>query len=324
MPWQRQRSAARRRLRFSKGQTLVARGLPAAIRCLPISGALLCWFLSATLCLGQKKVELPRGYAEAAPAKKKPLPAAAAPGARAVPAAEGQSILDILTEQLDAADPQVLALERQYTSRMKPLLQAELAFIQGVCGVDREQYDAIATDANARFRRAVREYAVAMNGVQQRRVRAGTQSVPRPESLIQKEVAPILKDKLSPKQLKRYEKESQDRAARRKRAVVMNLIVALDDELRFTSEQRSKLLEVLTENYQSNWDQWIELMQHNIQSTPQIPQQCLVRVLTQEQQEVWTRLPKRNVRLGLGSFAAQPIAVIEEDEIVWEGEAHAQ
>lgn len=320
MPCRCQRSAAKR-ASSPKGLSPLAFQLPAAIGFLPILGALLCCFLSATPCLGQKKVELPRGYGEAAPAKRRPKPPAPAPAAHA---ADGQSILDILTEQLDAADPQVLALERTYTSRMKPLLQAELAFIQGVCGADREQYEAIATDANARFRRAVREYAVAVNQIQHRGARPGSQSIPRPETLIQKEVVPILKERLNPEQFERYEKECHNRTTSRKRAVVMNLIVKLDEELRFTAEQRSKLVQVLTENYQSDWDQWIELMQHNIQATPQIPQQCLLPVLTQEQQEVWARLPKSRSSITFGGFFNHPIATIEEEEMVWEGEAHAQ
>ena len=325
MPWQRQWSAASQRKSPPEGLAPLPFGLPAAIRFLPLFGALLCWCLSASLCLGEKKVELPRGYGEAAPAQPRPLPRAAAPApAAAASAAAGQSILDILTEQLDAADPQVLALERQYTSRMKPFLQAELVFIQGVCAADRKQYEAIATDANTRFRRAVREYAVAMNGIQQRGMRAGQQSVPQPETLIQKEVAPILKARLSPEQFKRYEKECHDRVDRRKRAVVMNLVVKLDEDLRLTGDQRSKLVEVLTENYQNNWDQWIELIHHSIHATPNIPQQCLTQVLNEDQQKVWMQLPKTNASIAMGAFAAQPIVVIEEEEMVWEGDANAQ
>ena len=305
-------------------------------------GASLCWLFSATTGFAQVKVEIPRGYADAAPANQKapaarpalpapvPFPAQAAPAggiapawrvapaARAAPAAEGQSVLDLLTKALgEEIDPNVLKLENQYLPKVQQLLRSELAFVKRVCRPDKEQYQEIALAARGWLRPAVREYAVAANQIRKRGARGWAATMPQAGTMLRKKINAIVKATLRPDQVEQYEEECAFRTAHRKRAVVLNLIVKLDEKLGFTPEQRDKLIESLTEGYQESWEQWLQFMHHNADFTPQIPNECVLSVLNEEQKNVWQQLSKTRRGVAVGHFFAQPIAVIEED-LVWE------
>lgn len=354
------RSAAKHR---GLGRTPVEFQFLARISSWTIWGVMFWLCFSIAPCFAQEKAEIPRGYEDAPPAKERaaarpaaaarvlpapaqvqvlapavavPLPAQAAPAgadapvwrvapaARAAPAEEGQSVLELLTDALgEEIDPNVRNLENRYLPLAEQLLTTELAFVKRVCQPEREQYEEIATATRGRVRPAVREYAVALNRIQRGRARAGDHAVLQPGTVLQKEVAAVLKAKLRPDQVKQYEEECTWRTARRRRAVAMNLVVKLDEELGLTPEQRAKLIESLTNRYQENWEQWLQIMQHNPELMPQIPNDCVLTVLNREQRDVWMRLSKSNVSFASGGFLLPPIATIEED-VAWEGPKHAR
>jgi hypothetical protein len=230
---------------------------------------------------------------------------------------EGQSVLELLADALGQNDdPNVRNLERQFLPQFQQLLKVELAFVHRLCGPDREELLEVATAARARLGIAVKRYAVAQNQMRQRRVRGASPAWSEPITLIQQQVAAIVEEKLRPEQARRYEEECAHRTARRKRAVVLNLVARMDEDLRLTTDQREQLVRLLTAGYQESWAQWLQLLAHDAQAMPNIPDHCVLPALSEDQKAVWRQTSKSGYVTGGLPFA--PAMMVVEDPVLEE------
>ncbi|MGZ3469850.1 MAG: hypothetical protein ACXWO1_08910, partial [Isosphaeraceae bacterium] len=117
---------------------------------------------------------------------------------------------------------------------------------------------------------------------------------------------------LSHDQESRYKAELEKRAASRKQVVIDNLVAKLDGDLVLTSEQRTRLVEALSANWKDAWGQSLEMLMNIDSFFPNIPDQVVAPILTDNQKEVWRRIPKNsNVFWGF-SFGG---GIVENDPL---------
>ncbi len=261
--------------------------------------------------------DVPRGYEDALPPRQATGGARPA-GARPPAAADRSSMLDILAGALgEPVDPALQALEQQYLPRFKPLLKTELSFLRRVCQPDQEQLRQVVSDAQSRLPVVVRRYAAAQNQFRQGRARNTSSAPPQPRNLIQQELTAIVKARLRPEQAARYEEERALQAASRKRAVVLNLVARLDEDLTLSAQQRDKLVELLTANYQDGWEQTLRFLVHNIDLdfNPQIPANVVLPVLNETQKTLWQQVPRSGTVFIDGLEFSSPVTQIEDAQI---------
>lgn len=232
------------------------------------------------------------------------------------PAAENPSLIEVLAGALgEPVDPNVQALEKQYLPQFKPVLNRELAFLRRVCEPNEEQLRQVAATAQDRLAVAVRRYATAQNQFRQGRARNASTAMPEPRVLIQQELAAIVEQKLRPEQASHYAEECSQGAEFRKRAVVLNLVARFDKDLALSPDQRQKLIESLTANYQENWGRWLSLVAHNIQVSPQIPENLVLPLLNEKQKTIWRQSPQSDNVWVEGIEFAAPMIIMEDPQI---------
>jgi len=195
-------------------------------------------------------------------------------------------------------DPNIRNLEAQFRPQFEQMFYVELAFLRRTCSIDAKAFAEVAKAAKAHLHVAVREYAIAQNammrgGIGIRRV----SDTIDPHSQMERLLAPLVESKLGPEQAQRYRQACDNRAASRKRAIVLNIIATMDDRLVLTSEQRDKLIQSLSSDYQHDWEQWMQMIAFNgAQYLPDIPDRPVVSLLSDRQRTVWRQMPK--VRFG--------------------------
>lgn len=207
-----------------------------------------------------------------------------------------------------AQDPNVQMFEQQYGAQFQILYKTELHFMRSVCQPTKEQYDKIAADAEPALKATIKKYASIMRGI------PAQESDPR--TPIADGIVKAVRRTLSPEQAARYQQELDQRAAARKRAVVLNLVVKIDKILVLTPEQRIKLGEILEKNWNESWSQrqWLTF---SAQYFPPMPDARILPVLTVMQRNVWRGIQKGVVRFGFDLGIVQGIELEDEK---WDAE----
>lgn len=305
--------------------------MSAFTRLLKLAG-LLCLGVMPPIVFSADSSEAPQGY-EQAPVTNKAAPAAqaqapqgyedAAMANEVAPTVQGQaeaapaseSLLDALADAMtENADPNVANLERQFLPQFQPLFKAELAFVQRACGLNKEQREQIQKAGDECLKAAARKYAMAQNQLRNGRgvrIVGGVPTVPDPRGLVQQQMANMVKSKLRPEQAAQYRQECGKRAANRKHVATGNLVAELDEVLVLTAEQRDKLMESLSSNWQDAWAQSLEMLIHNNQYLPSIPDQHVVPFLSETQRTAWRNIPKQGHVIG-GGFNVPAMVMIED------------
>jgi hypothetical protein len=274
---------------------------------------------------------LPSGMA-ADPLPTGPYPQQAKP-ARVQPAIKKGSLLGTIADALGGddrndnqrrvqavADRNIRNREAALRPQFQQLLYGELAFLRRACTPDVKPFAEIARAAKADLDLPLREYATWY--VTRRRDREGS-NPPDPRSEMQKLLAPLVEAKLGPEKARLYRQECDKRAEARKHAVVVNVVAVLDERLVLTAQQRAKLVQSFSANYENGWDQYVEMYGMNGQVVPSIRDESIVPLLDEQQKGVWEQTTKlgrqvvssRIVRnlLGVQAPEIQEIARIAEE-----------
>jgi hypothetical protein len=228
-------------------------------------------------------------------------PAAAAPQAIFLPAIQGaeplddvESLFQGIVDALEGInDPNIRNLEAQFLPQFQQVLYSELAFLRRACEPDAAQFRSLAQSSRRSVRDALRQYVVAQVQPQRNPIAVPAGAL-EPQTFIQQQLVALVESKLSPEQAKRYREESDQRAASRKHAVVLNLASRIDEQLVLSAEQREKLVQTLASDYQDAWSQWLELQVNNPQFFPEILDSSVVPLLNAKQKAVWQQMPKQN------------------------------
>jgi hypothetical protein len=205
----------------------------------------------------------------------------------------------------DDADQFVKQWEQRFEPQFRQMLRGELHFLRLTTNLTRPQFEKIAADSDPLVKAAIRKYALAMR-------QGGEQS--DPQSPLIEAIAKSVAADLSPEQSARYRKELDARTAARKQLAVLNLVAMTDKLLFLSSEQREKLSEILTNNWDDSWNQ-IQLYMYYGQYFPRMPDNKINPILTELQRKVWSGVQKNQVRFGVNLGLARGDAV---DEAIWD------
>jgi hypothetical protein len=198
----------------------------------------------------------------------------------------------ILEQNVDA---NVANIERQFAPQFKSLMTAELSFINRACELDLAQRKKIKAASDRCLKAALRKYALTQNRMMHGGWgRPNMPSMPDPTNLVHQSLARTLASTLAPAQKKRYDEEIAERKVNRKRVTVENVVVMIDDRLVLSAEQRKELTELLSKNWKETWVQSVEMLLHNNQYLPKIPDRFVTPVLNETQKRVWRTSQKHN------------------------------
>ncbi|WP_010586575.1 hypothetical protein [Schlesneria paludicola] len=212
-------------------------------------------------------------------------PAVAVPAPAAVPIANAGDV-----------EIQLKAIQEQYFQQLIPTRNAELAFVRLMCGeLTPEQRRRIKSEADVALKAAARKFAEQQQQQQQRGQGGRVNSIAEPQSQIRVAISRVLKESLTEEQWTRFAAEASARNAIRKRAAIQSVVSRLDDQLLLTHEQREKITQSLTANWQSEWEKWIMMsLMYGNRFFPLIPDHYITPHLTTEQKSVWQGIQKVN------------------------------
>ncbi len=204
--------------------------------------------------------------------------------------------------------------EQQFRQQFRQLSKGELNFVRAVCQPNAEQSKKIKTAGDVGLKTAVKKFAEVQKKMQQG-IRAGQEPQwPDPRKIISDALLKSVKESLSADQAKRYEAELEKRSAARKRAALLNLVAKLDKDLVLTADQRGKLSEALSTNWQDAWGQQIEVFMYGDTYMPVIPDAQVLPVLTEKQKQIWTSIPKQHNQIwGWAGFGFVQVMDVAEE-----------
>ena len=194
------------------------------------------------------------------------------------------------------AQPAAAALDAQaaqYVQQFRPMFRAEYYFIRNTCDLNTDQRKQLARLGESAVKAAARQFVEAQQKMMRGGWRPGS-DYPDPRKFIEEELTRVLSPLLSPDQASRYKTELEKRTASRKQVVIDNLVVKLDGDLVLTSAQRTKLVEALSANWKDSWCQSLEMLMNIDNFFPNIPDQVITPILTDNQKEVWRRIPRNS------------------------------
>src|SRR5271165_6935964 len=194
------------------------------------------------------------------------------------------------------AQPAAAALDAQaaqYVQQFRPMFRAEYYFIRNTCGLNADQRKQLARMGETAVKAAARSFVEAQQKMMRGGWRPGSE-YPDPRKLIEQELSRVMSPLLSHDQESRYKAELEKRSASRKQVVIDNLVAKLDGDLVLTSDQRTRLVEALSANWKDAWGQSLEMLMNIDNFFPSVPDQVVTPLLSDNQREVWRRIPKNS------------------------------
>jgi hypothetical protein len=193
-----------------------------------------------------------------------------------------------------AAQPAAAALDAQaaqYVQQFRPMFRAEYYFIRNTCCLNTDQRKQLARMGETAVKAAARSFVEAQQKMMRGGWRPGSE-YPDPRKLVEQELSRVMGPLLTHDQESRYKAELEKRAASRKQVVIDNLVAKLDGDLVLTSDQRTRLVEALSANWKDAWGRSLEMLMNIDSFFPSIPDQVVTPILTDNQREVWRRIPR--------------------------------
>jgi hypothetical protein len=203
-----------------------------------------------------------------------------------------------------ANDAVIKQWEQQFGPQIRQLHRMELHFMRLVTEPTRQQYEKIAADSEPAVKDALKALVEGLQSGQ------GVQSDPRVP--IAEAIAKAAQSTLSPEQATRYQKEIDLRIAARKRLVVLNLVSMIDRVLVLRPDQREKIGEILTGNWNEAWNQ-TQMLMYGGQYFPPMPDAKIDPILSDAQRTVWRGISKGNIRFGVNFGFMQGMAIEDEE-----------
>jgi len=204
-------------------------------------------------------------------------------------------------------DQNVRTMEVRLRPQFQQLLYVELAFLRRACQPDAKPFAEVAKAAKAELQAPLHEYVVTRYSATSR-PRPGSNSAD-PRSEVKKLLMPLVEAKLGPEKTRLYRQECEKRAEARKHAVVLNLVALLDERLDMTAQQRAKLVESFSANYESGWDPFVEIYGlSNPSLFPSIRDESIIPLLDERQKGMWEQAQKLNGAQFVGRIVRSPMS----------------
>ena len=201
-------------------------------------------------------------------------------------------------------------LVQQQTMRLRTILRAEYQLVLTVCEPTKDQRREIARAGERGLRTAAMAAAQWQGTPQRLVVRNGVnqfESVtqPDPRKVIRDALAAAVKTHLSAEPSARYLKEVELRAADEKQAIIRNLVETLDHLLFLSSEQRRKLTDSLSSNWDEDWKWYLQIFMYNndYRYIAALPDQFIVPTLNRDQVKIWQTTSKMQPNAWRGNLS---------------------
>jgi hypothetical protein len=211
---------------------------------------------------------------------------------------------------LNVLDPDVIAqndaMTVQFLGQFRPFLTEELGFVRLVCSdLSKEQRPKIKAAGEASLKQAAKEMAQFQNRQNQgRAIQARTQ--PEPRKMVREAVAKSLQETLTAEQMERYSREATARKEHRKQAAILCIVSRLDGCLSLNAEQREKIIDAISLNWEDKWEQWLMMNSYPEQYFPEMPEKFVSPFLNSDQKSVWNGLQKINFGAWWGGNGQNP------------------
>jgi hypothetical protein len=184
------------------------------------------------------------------------------------------------------------AMAQQFIPQFRPILKVELRVLTKSSEPSPTQRREIALEGGKALKQAAVKMAEVQLGLNN--LNRGLNGYPDPRKMIRDAMEATAKEKLSPEQFGRYQKELERRAKDYREATMLNLVANLDKLLILSADQRDKLGESLLANWDDRTYPTLENLVTYEAYYPMIPDQHLNSILTEEQRKIWRGAQKLN------------------------------
>jgi len=174
----------------------------------------------------------------------------------------------------------------QFKQQFQPMLNAELRFI-------RYNVEIPVADRPKVRETGVKAVESLVNKMAQAQLRPQPAAQEQdPRARIREALKGALKEVLPPEQFARYETALERRNLIRKRAAIRAFVARLDALMLLSIGQRQQIEDSISKNWQSRWEQWINLSIYGDQYLPLVDEQLVVTHLNDNQKAVWNGIMK--------------------------------
>ncbi len=187
-------------------------------------------------------------------------------------------------------DAELNPAEQQFFDQYKPLLKAELAFATRAGHLDKDQRKLLSDEGEKCVKQMARDAAKGRQGqvggfliVNGRAMRQSL--VPR--SVLQREIATLVKAKLPPEVSEKYGQEQAKRAQFEKQTLVENTVAMIDAKVRLSAEQRDQVADALSKTWKENDLPQPETFMFGNDFLPPVADRCVIPFLRDAQKAVW-------------------------------------
>lgn len=213
----------------------------------------------------------------------------------------------------------------QVRKQLRQLYKVELAYANRICDMSPQQREQVAVAAVE----SIGVFMKKLSKNKNRRARGGgfingqaALSVDQ-RATVQAEIKKLVDTNLRPEQAAQYLDEITKREKRFQQATVQFFVARIDEKLRLTEEQRTKLQKALEDNWRDQYGQTVEVLMMNPQYVPQVSSGSLMAILDDYQKDVWRTLQRIGPQHA-GIFGRGRVNEIVDDFELPEDEAKAE
>jgi hypothetical protein len=209
--------------------------------------------------------------------------------------------------------------EGQFGKQFQHLYRSELHLLRVICKLTKPQYEKVAADGEPALKATKQKFLGYWRDQQQGKWDQSRKGQADPRETLSAELEKALQKTLTPEQAAAYKKERDLRNAAQRRAVVKTLIVMMDRQLVLSAEQRDKIHEVLTKNWNDSWYTYVVRFGGNY--FPAMPDAKILPILNDDQKTIWNGIGKANIFFG---FYGLNMGNVGEFEETWDDEVSAK
>lgn len=140
--------------------------------------------------------------------------------------------------------------------------------------------------------RILKEVCTICADVQAAPRQGGNRAMADPRKAVAEKLTVLAKEKLTPEQATRFEAESRKRSEANKRTAIANLVSIMDEELMLSADQRIKITESLTTNWDDTWCSSLMVLIYGHSYFPKLPDKFIVPTLNPTQKKAWEKWAK--------------------------------
>lgn len=272
-----------------------------------VSLSVACGVLTCTIVAAQ----VPKGAAPAPAVKvemKKVEKAKAKPAGKTI-AAPAKAVM------VAPAAANMNPLIQQFAQQLRPILRAEYHLIVSVCSPAQDQRRKLAREGEQALLDTAKRFAELQQNPRVMFVNNRRNLNPNPRKMIEEAMSKSVKAHLTADQFDHYHKEAEKRDANRKEVTIRNLVAKFDQDLVLSAQQREKITDSLTSNWNDDWCPSVEMFTVLNQFVPFIPDQFMTPYLNPKQKSVWEGTQKQQLNFwGIYGFVGGNVIDVPMEE----------